>query len=254
MLNPKQIIQDLRQLGVKKDDIIVVHSSYNGLRGDEQIEGGPEAIVKALKETVADGTLIMPSFSYKNVDIDNRLFDVINTPACIGIIPEIMRLSSDVFRSLHPTHSLTVWGNDAEEFVKHHYKDHSPVGVNSPLSEAYRRGGKIVMLGSPFQRNTTMHAVEEMVLPEYLFTQNYDYQIIQEDGSSIEMNVLRHDFNGFEQRYDRILNLLDEGTEYQVGKVLNGPTCVMKTQPMWHKALKKYREDITYFTDSRPRL
>ncbi|MEG0286281.1 MAG: AAC(3) family N-acetyltransferase [Vagococcus sp.] len=253
MLNPKQIIQDLRQLGIKKDDIIVVHSSYNGLRGDDQIEGGPEAVIEALKETVTEGTLIIPTFSYKNVDIDNRLFDVVNTPVCIGVIPESMRLSSDVFRSLHPTHSLAVWGKDAEEFAKHHYKDHSPVGVNSPLSEAYRRGGKIVMLGAPFQRNTTMHAVEEMVLPEYLFTENYDYEIIQEDGTSIEMNVLRHDFNGFEQRYDRILNLLDEGTEYQVGKVLNGDTCVMETQPMWHKALKKYREDMLYFTDPRPR-
>lgn len=253
MLNPKQIITDLRALGIKEDDIIVVHSSYNGLRGDDLIEGGPETVIEALKETVSEGTLIIPTFSYKNVDIDNRLFDVINTPVCIGILPETMRLSSDVFRSLHPTHSLAVWGKDAEEFTKHHYKDHSPVGVNSPLSEAYRRGGKIVMLGAPFQRNTTMHAVEEMVLPEYLFTENYDYDIIREDGSSIEMNVLRHDFNGFEQRYDRVLNILEEGTEYQIGTVLNGATCVIETQPMWHKALNKYREDILYFTDPRPR-
>lgn len=253
MLNPKQIIQDLRHLGVKKDDIIVVHSSYNGLRGEDQIEGGPEAVIEALKETVSEGTLIIPTFSYKNVDIDTPVFDALNTPVCIGIIPETMRLSSDVFRSLHPTHSLAAWGKDAEEFTKHHYKDHSPVGVNSPLSEAYRRGGKIVMLGAPFQRNTTMHAVEEMVLPEYLFTENYEYDIIKEDGETIQMNVLRHDFNGFEQRYDRVLDILDKDTDYTTGKVLNGDTCVINTQAMWQKALIKYREDILYFTDPRPR-
>ena len=253
MLNPKQIIEDLRQLGVKKNDIIVVHSSYNALRGDDEIEGGPEAVIEALKETVSEGTLLIPTFSYKNVDIDNPVFDVVNTPVCIGVLPETMRLSKDVFRSLHPTHSLAAWGKDAEEFTKNHYKDHSPVGVNSPLSEVYRRGGKIVMLGAPFARNTSLHGVEEMVLPEYLFTENYEYDIILENKETLKMNVLRHDFNGFEQRYDRVLNILDETIDFKLGKVLNGDTCVMNAPAVWDKALIKYREDILYFTDPRPR-
>ncbi|MDT2831117.1 AAC(3) family N-acetyltransferase [Vagococcus carniphilus] len=253
MLNPKQIMTDLRKLGVKKDDIIVVHSSYNSLRGEDQIEGGPEAVIEVLKETVSEGTLIIPTFTYKNVDIDNRVFDVLNTPACIGILPETMRLSKDVVRSVHPTHSLAVWGKDADSFTKNHYKDHSPVGVNSPLSEAYRRGGKIVMLGAPFARNTSLHGVEEMVLPEYLFNYNYDYKMILENKETITMNVLRHDFNGFEQRYDRILDILEEGTDYQVGQVLNGRSCVMNAPAVWDKALIKYREDMLYFTDPRPR-
>ena len=253
MLKPKQIIEDLRKLGVEKDDIIVVHSSYNGLRGDDQIEGGPEAVIEALKETVSEGTLIIPTFSYKNVDIEHREFDVKNTPVCIGILPETMRLSKDIVRSVHPTHSLAAWGKDAKVFTENHYKDHSPVGVNSPLSEVYRRGGKIVMLGAPFARNTSLHGVEEMVLPEYLFTTNYDYNMILENGETITMNVLRHDFNGFEQRYDRVLNILDEGVDYQVGSVLNGKTCVMNAPAVWDKALEKYKEDILYFTDPRPR-
>ena len=253
MLKPKQIIEDLRKLGVEKDDIIVVHSSYNGLRGDDQIEGGPEAVIEALKETVSEGTLIIPTFSYKNVDIEHREFDVKNTPVCIGILPETMRLSKDIVRSVHPTHSLAAWGKDAKAFTENHYKDHSPVGVNSPLSEVYRRGGKIVMLGAPFARNTSLHGVEEMVLPEYLFTTNYDYNMILENGETITMNVLRHDFNGFEQRYDRVLNILDEGVDYQVGSVLNGKTCVMNAPAVWDKALEKYKEDILYFTDPRPR-
>ncbi|MFC4710861.1 AAC(3) family N-acetyltransferase [Enterococcus eurekensis] len=253
MLNPKQIIEDLRKLGVKKDDIIVVHSSYNSLRGDDQIEGGPEAVIEALKETVSEGTLIVPTFSYENVNIENRIFDVANTPVCIGILPETMRLSKDVIRSVHPTHSLAVWGKDAEDFTKNHYKDHTPVGVNSPLSEAYRRGGKIVMLGAPFARNTSMHGVEEKILPEYLFTTNYDYEITLESNEKITMNVLRHDFNGFEQRYDRVLNILEEGVDYQVGNVLNGRSCVMNAPAVWDKALIKYKEEINYFTDPRPR-
>lgn len=253
MLNPKQIIADLRKLGVEKDDIIVVHSSYNGLRGEEQIEGGPEAVIEALKETVSEGTLIVPTFSYENVHPEQPHFDVIHTPVCIGILPETMRLSKDVFRSVHPTHSLAVWGKDAESFTQNHYKDHTPVGVNSPLSEAYRRGGKIVMLGAPFARNTSLHGVEEKILPDYLFTTNYDYDITLANKDQITMHVLRHDFDGFEQRYDRILNILEEGVDYQVGNVLNGRTCVMNAPAVWDKALVKYKEDIHYFIDKLPK-
>lgn len=253
MLNPKQIIEDLRNLGVEKDDIIVVHSSYNALRGDDTIDGGPEAVIDALKETVSEGTLIIPTFSYRSVDKDQPVFDVLNTPVCIGILPETMRLSKDVTRSVHPTHSLAVWGKDAKEFTEQHYKDHTPVGVNSPLSEAYRRGGKIVMLGAPFARNTSLHGVEEKVLPEYLFNENYTYDMILENGETIKMDVLRHDFNGFEQRYDRVLNILDEGIDFKVGKVLNGDSCVMNAPAVWDKSLIKYREDMLYFTDPRPR-
>lgn len=253
MLNPKQIITDLRNLGIKKDDIIVVHSSYNALRGGKNIEGGPEAVIEALKETVSEGTLIIPTFSYKNVLPENPIFDVLNTPVCIGILPETMRLSEDVHRSLHPTHSLAVWGKDATKFTENHYKDHTPVGVNSPLSEAYRRGGKIVMLGAPFARNTSMHGVEEKVLPSYLFTENYPYQIINENGDKITMNVLRHGFNGFEQRYDRVLNILEENVDYKIGNVLNGHSCVMNSPAVWNKALLKYQEEMLYFTDPRPR-
>lgn len=248
MLNPKQMIEDLRKLGIKEDDLIIVHSSYNGLRGEEPIEGGPEAVIEALKETVKNGTLVVPTFSYENVHTDNRFFDVEETPVCIGILPETMRLSKDVFRSIHPTHSLTAWGKDAEAITKNHHFDHTPVGVNSPLSEVYRRNGKIILLGAPFARNSSLHGVEEMILPDYLFTTNYDYAITLANKEKITMNVLRHDFSAHEQRYDRVLAILSE-EDYQVGHVLNGPTCVMNARATWDKALIKYREDIHYFVD-----
>ncbi|MHC5268810.1 AAC(3) family N-acetyltransferase [Enterococcus sp. LJL98] len=250
MLDPKQIVSDLRKLGVKEDDLIIVHSSYNGLRGTDQIEGGPEAVIEALKETVKEGTLVIPTFSYKNVDIDHRFFDVEETPVCIGILPETMRLSKDVYRSVHPTHSLAAWGKDAEEITRNHHFDHTPVGVNSPLSEVYRRNGKIVLLGCPFERNTSLHGVEEMILPDYLFTTNYDYEITLANQEKITMNVLRHDFEKHAQRYDRVIGLLSEA-DYKIGDVLNGPTCVMKARPTWDKALLKYREDIMYFVDDK---
>lgn len=247
-MEASQIIKDLRKLGVKEKDIIVVHSSYNALKGPEEIDGGPEAVVEALKQTVSRGTLLMPALSYENVTLENRKFDVEKTPSCIGILPEIMRKSEGVFRSIHPTHSVTAWGKNAKEITRHHYKDFSPVGPNSPFREVYRRNGKIVMLGAPFARNTSLHGVEEMVLPDYLFRGNFDYEIILPGNKRMTMDVLRHDFSGYEQRYDRVLNILSE-KDYQRGEVLYGDSCVMNAKAVWEKALAKYKEDNYYFVD-----
>lgn len=247
-MKAKQIIEDLRKLGVTEEDTIIVHSSYNALKGDQEIEGGPAAVIAALKETVKKGNLLFPALSYRNVDLDHRFFNVEKTPVCIGVLPEFMRLSENVVRSVHPTHSVTAWGKDAHAMTQDHYKDFTPVGPNSPFREVYRRNGKIVMLGAPLARNTSLHGVEEMILPDYLFTTNYDYEITLSNKEKITMNVLRHDFDGYVQRYDRILDILDE-EDFKCGTVLNGPCCVMNAKAVWEKALIKYKEDSHYFID-----
>lgn len=250
MLDAKKIITDLRGLGVQSDDIIMVHSSYNALRGDDKIAGGPEAVIAALKTTVADGTLLLPGLSYANVNPDNLFFDVLKTPTCVGILPETMRQSPDVLRSVHPTHSILAWGKDAVAMTQNQQKDHTPVGPNSPLREVYRRNGKIVMLGAPFARNTSLHGVEEMILPDYLFTTTYDYEVTLANGEKITMPSLRHDFSRHTQRYDRVLDILAP-EDYQVGQVLQGTSCVMNAKAVWEKALAKYKEDLYYFVDEK---
>ena len=52
-MDAKTLIDDLRKLGIKEDDTILVHSSYNALKGHDVIEGGPQAVIDALKATVA---------------------------------------------------------------------------------------------------------------------------------------------------------------------------------------------------------
>ena len=243
-----KIKADLQKLGINEDDAIVVHSSYKALLGNEKIDGGPEAVIKILKETVKSGTLMLPTLSYEYVTVENRAFDIMNTPSCVGILTEVMRKSEGVYRSAHPTHSIAVWGKDAQAITEAHLKDFTPVGPNSPLHELKRRKGKIVMLGCGLRPNTSMHGVEEMVIPEYLYGPNYDYQLTLSDGKSLMQNILSHGFNGVEQRYDRILDLLAE-TEYAHGKVLNADCYVLNAEAVWEKALIKLRENPLYFID-----
>ena len=249
MINPQKLINDLKQLGIREDDTVVVHSSYNALRGDSQIDGGPAAVIAALKETVKRGTLLLPTLSWESVTEDSPHFDVMKTPGCVGILPEFMRKSSDCFRSIHPTHSIAVWGKDARMIADAHIRDFTPVGPNSPLHETRRRGGKIIMLGCSLETNTSMHGVEEMVVPPYLYGKNFDYEIVLRDGTSIWQSYLWHGFDGIaDQRYERIINVITDA-DYRTGKVLNADCTVMDAEAVWSAGLKKLREDIMYFVD-----
>jgi len=248
MLDAKQIIEDFRKLGVTEDDTIIVHSSYKALKGDDQIDGGAEAVIAALKETVKNGTLMLPTLSWESVTNENPYFIVATSESCVGILPEIMRVSDGVVRSPHPTHSVAIWGKDAEEIAKNHLKDFTPVGPNSPFHEVRRRKGKIIMLGCPLETNTSMHGVEELIVPPYLYSQNADYTITLTNGEKVTQAYLRHGFDDVEQRYDRILDVLDKKA-YTQGKVLNAGTTVMDAAAVWEMGIKTLRENNMYFVD-----
>jgi len=239
---------DLQKLGIKETDTIVIHSSYKALCGKKNID--PLVIIKAFKDTVKSGTLMLPALSYESVTPKNRTFDVLNTPSCVGVLPEVMRNSDGVFRSVHPTHSITVWGKDAKEIADAHIKDFTPVGANSPLHELRRRKGKIVMLGCGLEPNTSMHGVEEMTAPEYLYGRNYDYELILSGGSRLKTNVLSHNFKGVVQRYDKIINVLDK-CDYSYGDVLNAECYVLDAEAVWEKALVKLRKSPLFFIDKK---
>jgi aminoglycoside 3-N-acetyltransferase len=246
MIEVSKLKTDLYNLGINPDDTIIVHSSYKALCYDD----GPQAVIQALKETVKSGTLMLPTLSYESVNKENRVFDVLNTPGCVGVLSEFMRISQDVYRSAHPTHSIAVWGKDAREIADAHIKDFTPVGPNSPLHELKRRNGKIVMLGCGLKPNTSMHGIEEMVIPSYLYGPSYDYDLVLPDGKRIKTNILSHDFSAVEQRYDRILDVLGE-SDYAFGKVLNADCCVLDAKAVWEKALLKYKENPMYFVDKK---
>ena len=54
----------------------------------------------------------------------------------------------------------------------------------------------------------------------------------------------------YEQRYDRILDILDE-TDYQVGNVLEAKCYVLNAQAVWEKALAMLKKNPYYFVDKK---
>ena len=72
LVTPGDIKAALRDVGVKKGQSIMVHTSLSSLG---YVCGGAQSVIEALMENVSDeGTIMMPTQSWKNLDPAARLY------------------------------------------------------------------------------------------------------------------------------------------------------------------------------------
>jgi len=167
----------LRELGLKKGDIVGVHSSLSSFG---YVDGGADAVIDALLEIVGrEGTIVMPTHSTNLVKVKLAPrevaagalwlykilpYDPKETPCSTGVIPETFRKREDVMRSLHPLFSVAAIGPKAKEIVE--------AGSENVL-KAWRKllelEGYILLVGVDLGVCTAMHLAEELVvLPEHI--------------------------------------------------------------------------------------
>lgn len=238
-----QFKNDLRTLGVRREGVLLVHGSLRAL-GHEP--GGAESIVTGLLDVLGEhGTLLMPALSYEHVTPDNPCFDVNETPSNVGMLPELFRQRTGTLRSIHPTHSVCAVGALASALIEHHIEDSTPCGPNSPFHLLPEYDGQILMLGCGLRPNTSMHAIEELIEPPYLFDPPFDYQLTLANGTQLTKTYKPHNFRGWEQRYERIEQTLTRGL--QRGRVLRADCYLIEAKALWNSALSALHRDPLYF-------
>jgi aminoglycoside 3-N-acetyltransferase len=241
-----RMAHDLAGLGVRKAGSLLVHSSLKSLG---KLPDGPETAIEALIEALGSkGTLLMPALSYETVKVENPFFDVANTPSCVGALTEFFRKRPGTMRSVHPTHSVCGIGPGAGHMLSEHSRDVTPCGENSPYAKLNEAAGQILFLGCGLRPNTSMHAVEELVEPAYLYNGWVDYRIRLVDGSEKTMRVRRHGFKGWQQRYDRIEAVM-AGEGISRGNVLSADCFLLEAPAFWRKAYQAIKEDPLFFVD-----
>ncbi len=167
----EKLITDFINLGVEIADTLFIHSSFKSL-GD--VEGGAGAVISALENVIGqDGLILMPSFNLLP-SREERVasWDIDITPSTVGWLTEFFRQMKGAYRSDHYSHSVAARGKDAEAFVADHLScdgyqspwDYPPwgktYGTHSPMFRAYKRNGKILMLGVDYNTSTYIHLVE----------------------------------------------------------------------------------------------
>lgn len=166
----------LNEVGVREGDTLMVHTSLTSIG---YVCGGAQAVIEALIETVGeDGTIMMPTQSWKNLDpetgvhwdADKDDWDIIreNWPAydkaitptnTMGAVAEMFRSWPGALRSDHPARSVAAWGKHAKYLTENH--DLSNIfGEGSPVGKLYELDGKVLLIGVDYDKNTSIHLAD----------------------------------------------------------------------------------------------
>jgi aminoglycoside 3-N-acetyltransferase len=161
------LTSELTDLGLKKGDMLIVHSSLKSLG---YIEGGALSVINSILDAIGtEGTLIVPTLTGRREDSPTcpPIFNVSETPCWTGIIPETLRKMKAAKRSLHPTHSVSAIGREADYVTRWHQFSQSPCDKESPYYLNTLKGGHILLIGVDQESNTSIHSCEELAQVPY---------------------------------------------------------------------------------------
>ena len=205
MHTKEELKKQLRELGIKPSDTVLIHTSFKSVGG---VEGGPDAFIDAFCEYLSEGMFIVPTHTWANVTKEQPIFDYRTTESCIGIVPRTAAKRQDGIRSLHPTHSVWAYGCGAEEFVSGEEHSKTPAPVGGSWWKLGEIGAKILLIGVDHGRDTYIHAVDEIAeLDDRLDTKSFEVTIIGRNGEKITHSFTPHgntgsdNFNNFEKAF-----------------------------------------------------
>ncbi|MEO8656291.1 MAG: AAC(3) family N-acetyltransferase [Ramlibacter sp.] len=172
---PSDLRRTLVSLRLTTGDTLLVHSSFDAFEG---FQGKPSDVLTELQQLVGgSGLLMMPTMTFSGTAVDyaraNPVVDLARVPSRMGLLTEMFRRSPGVVRSVHPTHPVAIWGDDAAAVAAGHYLATTPCGAGSPFDALRKRQGKIVLLGTSIGVLTYYHLLEELLerdLPVGAFT------------------------------------------------------------------------------------
>lgn len=176
----------LDELDIREGDIILLHASLSSFG---YLLGGEETIINTiLKKIGENGTLVIPT---QSVELSNpesweyppapsewfedlRKYMLPYNPKKTIVSPNLGKVASyfcmypNVIRSDHPLYSFSALGKDAFYLMADHSLDYG-LGKNSPLGKMYDMNAKVLMLGTDFETNTSIHLAEYYLNRDTIF-------------------------------------------------------------------------------------
>lgn len=172
----QDLMAAFREVGMLPGMNVMVHTSLSSLG---YVCGGAQAVIQALLETVTkEGTIMMPTQSWKNLDPDAGVhpeasedewqairdnwpaYDKRLTPTnTMGVVAETFRLWLWSYRSDHPARSVAANGKHATDLTINH--DLSNIfGDGSPIGRLYALDGYVLLIGVGYDKNTSLHLAD----------------------------------------------------------------------------------------------
>jgi len=236
ILNKSFFIDIFKELGVKKNLDLIVHSALwtFGLK----IES-PNDIIDAILESIdTKGTLIMPSHSGHLTDPrywTNPGVKKENIPKIIeemkpfdskttkirnrGILAEIFFKYKGIRRSNHPLNSVIALGPKAKYFTNSHPL-HESEGYGSPAWKFYKEQGYALLIGVGIPKSLTFIHLGEFLLNNPYLKHNKKKVLVFENGKKKFVTLKKYPQTG--KYFVRLQSVMEERKMMNVIKINTG--------------------------------
>jgi aminoglycoside 3-N-acetyltransferase len=242
-LTREALRNDFIQLGIRKGDTLLVHSSLSSLGF---VEGGADTVIDALLDAVGpEGTVMVPTLTGSELfsPANPPTFDVRNTPGWTGKITETFRKRPEAIRSLHPTHSVAAIGRQAKFLTEGHENALTPCGENTPYLKLAQLGGSVLFIGVTLSCCTLLHGVEELAeLPYHLQKEWVQATIIDHLGNRLTRKLKIHLY-GYHRDYEKLAPLLLKEKIMTTGSVGRAKVLLVKAGELVKLALNELKKD-----------
>lgn len=189
MFSKNDLIDQIKVMGITPSDTVLIHTS---MRAVGEVENGADGVIDAFRDYLTDGLFLVPTHTWANVSREQPVYDVRSTVPCIGALPRAAAFRADGVRSLHPTHSIWATGKGAAEYIKNEENAPTPGTPGYAWDRLAEVGAKILLIGVGNDKNTFIHAVEEVAdIPDRLHPEPFEVTIYDRDG-----NIYRHPYVG----------------------------------------------------------
>ena len=161
MLTKEKLYSQLEAMGALPGQTVIMHTS---LKSIGKIEGRAEALLDWLIEyfTRDGGLFCVPTHTWHLMSEPNLpTLDLNKAESCTGVFTKIAAAHENGVRSIHPTHSMVVFGDQAESFVECEKNSITMVPPSGCYGKLYELSGKILLVGVGQDKNTYIHSAEE---------------------------------------------------------------------------------------------
>ncbi|MFH1074898.1 MAG: AAC(3) family N-acetyltransferase [Candidatus Firestonebacteria bacterium] len=231
------LINDLKNMGIKKGDVVFVHSSLGSIG---IVEGGADTVVDALIESVSpQGTVIVPTLTATFLE-GLYAFNPGKTPSRVGEITNALLKRPDSFRSQHPTHSIAAVGKGAQELVKGHTS--STFSKDGPYGKYVSLNAKILFIGTGIGCNTTLHAVEDWLDLPYLTTEKAVVEDVNGRDRIVKVTKCPSGCRDFYKKDSKIKKVFEKEGIIKKGKLGNAEVIIINAKDVVNATVKEIRK------------
>lgn len=209
-----EITTDLRQLGVRTGDLVMVHAS---LKAVGAVKGGPTAIVGALLDAIGSSGTLMGYASWDRSPYEETLngvrmadearrtwppFDpaTARTYPGFGLLNQFLVEAPGARRSAHPDASMVAVGPLSQTLIEPHRLGQA-LGNGSPIQRFVELRGKVLLLGAPLNSVTALHYAEAIADIPGKRRVTYEMPLLGPNGETVWETAEDFDTNGILDRF-----------------------------------------------------